>query len=134
MLKMMDQAFVPLATSSGEGLISFPWSSFFLAGASRTSGVVVLSQLVRPEFKSIARRDVVVWKRARLEYKTSMQRKCQRTNRCYAATCAPVRDSFAPMGYFEFLMKTSWDRRGDYSLLNVPEDKLWEEINGIIDK
>ncbi|KDO33224.1 hypothetical protein SPRG_02034 [Saprolegnia parasitica CBS 223.65] len=98
------------------------------------SGVVVLSQLVHPEFKSIARRDVVVWKRARLEYETSMRRECQRTSRSYSATCVPVRDSFAPVGYLEFLMKTKWGLWDDYNLLNVPEDELWGAINGIIDK
>ncbi|KDO25874.1 hypothetical protein SPRG_08816 [Saprolegnia parasitica CBS 223.65] len=98
------------------------------------SGVVVLSQLVHPKFKSIARRDVVVWKRARLEYETSMRRECQRTNRSYASTCVPVRNSFASVGFLEFLMKTKWGLWDDYKLLNVPEDKLWEAINDIIDK
>ncbi|EQC30334.1 hypothetical protein SDRG_11911 [Saprolegnia diclina VS20] len=101
--------------------------------AMAMSGVVVLSQLVHPEFKSIARRDVVAWKRARLEYETSMRRECQQTNRSYAATCVPVRDSFTPVGYLEFLMKTSWDLWDDYNLQNVPEEKLWEQINAIID-
>ncbi|KDO24134.1 hypothetical protein SPRG_20927 [Saprolegnia parasitica CBS 223.65] len=98
------------------------------------SSVVVLSQLVHPAFKSIARRDVVVWKRARLEYETSMRRECQRISQSYAATCVAVRDSFAPAGFLEFLMKTKWGLWDDFNLLDVPDDKLWEAINGIIDK
>ncbi|OQR88675.1 hypothetical protein ACHHYP_06696 [Achlya hypogyna] len=103
------------------------------SAAMATSGVVVLSQLVHPEFTSVAYADVVKWKRAREEYESSLRLECDRTKRRFSKVCVPLRASFAPPGRLEYLMR-KWGLHEDHTVHDVPDDVLWTAINKILDK